>query len=133
MEEHGVLDEILLEGMRFYGYHGVHPEEQRLGQRFVVDVALAVDLRAAGTCDDLAQTVSYSAAFAEIRRIMEGEPRKLIEAVAEDIATAMLHLDERVQRVRVRVAKPEAPVKSSMLDTVAVRITRWQTTEETRG
>jgi dihydroneopterin aldolase len=132
MDESVAPDEILLEGMRFYGYHGVHPEEQRLGQRFVVDVALAVSLQAAGEGDDLAATVSYSAAYAEIRRVVEGKPRQLIEAVAEEIAAALLALDDRVRRVRVRVAKPEAPVKGAILDTVAVRITRWRTPEETR-
>lgn len=126
MEYDSTHDEILLEGMRFYGYHGVHPEEQRLGQRFVVDVALAVSLRSAGESDDLAQTVSYSSAFAEIRRVVEGEPRQLIEAVAEEIASVMLALDPRVQRVKVRVAKPEAPVKGSQLDAVAVHIIRWR-------
>src|SRR3712207_6019091 len=126
MDDDAVLDEILLGGMRFYGYHGVHPEERRLGQRFVVDVALMVSLQAAGESDDLEQTVSYSAAFAEVRRVVEGEPRQLIEAVAEEIAAAMLALDQRVRRVRVRVAKPEAPVKGSILDTVAVCITRWR-------
>ena len=35
------MDEILLEGMRFYAYHGVNPEERALGQRFVVDVVMA--------------------------------------------------------------------------------------------
>jgi dihydroneopterin aldolase len=130
MEDIAVPDEILLEGMRFYGYHGVHPEEQRLGQRFVVDVALAVSLQPAGERDDLAATVSYSAAYTEIRRVVEGEPHKLIEAVAEEIATALLALDARVQRVSVRVAKPEAPVKGAILDAVAVRITRWRTPEE---
>lgn len=133
MEDAAVTDEILLEGMRFYGYHGVHPEEQRLGQRFVVDVTLAVNLQRAGERDDLDATVSYSAAYGEIRRVIEGEPRRLIEAVAEEIAAAMLRLDERVQRVQVRVAKPEAPVKGAILDTVAVRITRWRTPEETRA
>lgn len=131
MEDDSVPDEIVLEGMRFYGYHGVHPEEQQLGQRFVVDVALAVRLQPAGERDDLGATVSYSAAYAEVRRVVEGEPRRLIEAVAEEIAAAMLALDDRVKRVRVRVAKPEAPVKGAILDTVAVRITRWRTPEET--
>lgn len=133
MDETALPDEILLEGMRFYGYHGVHPEEQRLGQRFAVDVALAVSLRRAGEDDDLEATVSYSAAYAEIRRVVEGEPRKLIEAVAEEIAATLLALDPRVQRVRVRVAKPEAPVKGAILDTVAVRITRWRMPEETQA
>ena len=83
-------DEILLEGMRFYAYHGVNPEERALGQRFTVDVVLAVDLRRPGQSDDLADTVSYSAVYKVVRGIVEGEPRKLIEAVAEEIAAAIL-------------------------------------------
>ena len=31
-------DKILLEGMVFYGFHGAKPEEQVLGQRFIVAV-----------------------------------------------------------------------------------------------
>ena len=53
-------DRILLNGMTFYGYHGVRPEEKELGQRFVVDVEMELDLRAAGTSDDLTDTVDYS-------------------------------------------------------------------------
>ncbi|MCA9862912.1 MAG: dihydroneopterin aldolase [Thermomicrobiales bacterium] len=128
-----MTDEILLEGMRFYGYHGVHPEEQRLGQRFVVDVALVMNLQRAGEHDELDATVSYSVAYAEIRRVVEGEPRRLIESVAEQIAQALLRLDKRVQQVRVRVAKPEAPVKGAILDTVAVRITRSRAPGEARA
>jgi dihydroneopterin aldolase len=117
-------DEILLEGMRFYAYHGANPEEQALGQRFLVDVALAVDLRLAGQSDDLMNTVSYSAVFKVVRGIVEGEPRQLIEAVAEDIAAAILTQFPRVASLTVTVRKPEAPMKGSMLDAAGVRITR---------
>ncbi len=54
-------DRILLRDLRFYGYHGVHPEEQRLGQPFAVDLEAELDLRRAGQRDDLSDTVSYSA------------------------------------------------------------------------
>src|SRR6476620_10545605 len=62
-----VTDEVFLEGLQFYAYHGVNPEERVLGQRFLVDVTIAADLRAAGASDDLTQTVSYSAAFKLVR------------------------------------------------------------------
>src|SRR5215207_1976443 len=117
-------DEILLEGMRFYAYHGVNPEEQALGQRFTVDVVLAVDLRRAGQSDELANTVSYSAVYKVVRGIVEGEPRQLIEAVAEVIAEAILREFPRVERITVTVRKPEVPMKGSMLDAAGVRITR---------
>jgi 7,8-dihydroneopterin aldolase/epimerase/oxygenase len=117
-------DEILLEGMRFYAYHGVNPEERALGQRFAVDVVLAVDLRRAGQSDDLADTVSYSAVYKLVRAIIEGEPRNLIEAVAEEIAPAILTGFPPVARVTVTVRKPEAPMKGSLLDAAGVRIVR---------
>src|SRR5215211_4364522 len=117
-------DEILLEGMRFYAYHGVNPEERSLGQRFIVDVVLAVDLRRAGQSDELANTVSYSAVYKVVRRIMEGEPRQLLEAVAESIASEILASFQDVGQVTVTVRKPEVPIKGSMLDGAGVRIRR---------
>ena len=119
-------DEILLEGMRFYAYHGVNPEERALGQRFTVDVVLAVDLRRPGQSDDLADTVSYSAVYKVVRGIVEGEPRNLIEAVAEEIAGAILMGFPHVACVTVTVRKPEVPMKGSLLDAAGVRITRSQ-------
>ncbi|MFT4037906.1 MAG: dihydroneopterin aldolase [Thermomicrobiales bacterium] len=129
MVELAETDEIHLDGMRFYGYHGVHPEERKLGQRFRVDVALGVDLRPAGRSDDLTQTVSYSAAWTEVRRIVEGEPRNLIEAVAEEIAATLLALDARIAWARVRVAKLEVPIRGSLLDAASVVITRRRAAE----
>ena len=117
-------DEILPEGMRFYAYHGVNPEERAQGQRFTVDVVLAVDLRRPGQSDDLADTVSYSAVYKVVRGIMEGRSRQLIEAVAEEIAAEILTNFPPVQRVSVTVRKPEVPMKGSMLDAAGVRITR---------
>ena len=117
-------DEILLEGMRFYAFHGVNPEERALGQRFTVDVALAVDLQRAGESDDLADTVSYSDVYKLVRRIVEGEPRNLIEAVAEQIAAEILAQFPAVARVTVTVRKPEAPLRGAILDAAGVRVTR---------
>ncbi len=120
-------DEILLEGMRFYAYHGVNPEERALGQRFTVDVVLAVDLHRAGQSDDLAHTVSYSAVYKVVRAIVEGEPRQLIEAVAEEIASVVLTEFPPVEHITVTVRKPEVPMKGSMLDAAGVRIVRSRT------
>jgi dihydroneopterin aldolase len=119
-------DEILLEGMRFYAYHGVNPEERALGQRFLVDVVMALDLRRPGLSDDLADTVSYSDVYKVVRGIVEGEPRNLIEAVAEEIAAAILTGFPPVARVTVTVRKPEVPMKGSLLDAAGARITRSQ-------
>lgn len=117
-------DRILLEGMVFYGYHGVREEEQRLGQRFVVDLEAACDLRPAGIADDLTRTVSYSDLYRTVETVVEGEPRALIETVAEGIATAVLACYPAIEEVVVTVRKPEAPIKGSMLRSAGVRIRR---------
>lgn len=117
-------DRILLEGMVFYGYHGVHDEEQRLGQRFVVDIEASCDLSPASASDDVEATVSYSDLFRLTRTIVEGEPRKLIETVAEQVAAGVLATYPAVEEIVVTVRKPEAPIKGSMLTSVGVQIRR---------
>jgi len=118
-----VGDKIQLEGMVFYGYHGVGLAEQELGQRFVVDVEMERDLRAAGLSDDPADTVNYSHVFKLVREIMEGPSRKLLENIAETIAQRVLDGYD-VDSVKVRVKKPEVPMKGSILAHASVEIFR---------
>jgi len=115
-------DRILMRGLAFYGYHGVMPEENRLGQRFIVDIDMHVPLGEAGRADDLTRTVDYGAVLAEVREIVEGPPFKLIEGVAERIAATIL-ARYAVDAVRVRVRKPDVPLAAT-LEYVGVEITR---------
>lgn len=116
-------DRIVVEGMAFFGYHGVNPPERELGQRFDVDVALTLDLRPAGQSDDLDRTISYAAVFKVVRAVVEGESRHLLEALAEEIARRVLALGP-IEEVWVRVDKPAAPIKAAVFRRVAVEITR---------
>ena len=116
-------DRIHLEGMVFYGFHGVSPAEQELGQRFVVDLEARRDLQAAGVSDDIADTVSYSHLYRAVKQVVEGSSRKLLESLAEAIAQRIL--DEfDVESVRVAVKKPEAPIKGSVLSYAGVEVFR---------
>jgi 7,8-dihydroneopterin aldolase/epimerase/oxygenase len=107
-------DRVFLEGLVFYAYHGVNPEENILGQRFVVDVSLTRDLRAAGESDDIARTTSYSAVYKQVREIVESGPYRLIETVAEKIVAGLLDAHPAVEAVSVRVRKPDVPIKGSI-------------------
>ena len=98
-----------MEGMAFFGRHGVFPAERELGAHFTVDVVLEGDLRAPGRSDRLDETIDYSRAYNLVREVVEGEPRQLLEAVAERIADRLLELP-RVERATVRVhKKPPLP------------------------
>jgi len=103
------MDKIIIKNLEFYGYHGLAPEEQRLGQVFVVDLELFLDLRQAGSLDAPEHTVDYGAVASLVKEIVAGPPCKLIEAVAEKIATAVLG-SFPVKEVLVRVRKPNAPL-----------------------
>lgn len=117
-------DRIHLEGMVFYGFHGVDPAEKVLGQRFIVDVTVERDLRTPGRTDAVADTVSYAAIFKLTRAVVEGPSRDLIEAVAEGVAEAIGRAYSDLDAVRVRVRKPGAPVKGSIFDWASVEIER---------
>src|SRR5215210_8569233 len=122
--EKNAEDRILLEGMVFHGRHGTLPAERELGQPFVVDVELRLDLRAAGLADDLTRTVDYSEVHRRAKEIVEGPPAGLTETVAERIAAAVLEEDSPVDAVRVKVRKPNVRLGDTVLAGSAVEITR---------
>jgi dihydroneopterin aldolase len=103
------MDRIELRGMSFYGFHGVFPEENKLGQAFYVDLTLGLDLQEAGLHDDLELTVNYASVYYQTKIIVEGKPFKLIEALAEHIASKLLHTYTIVSEIQVRVTKPNPP------------------------
>ena len=119
-----VQDRILLEGMVFHGYHGILPAERELGQPFVVDVELRLDLRPAGLSDDLTRTVDYGEVHRLAKQVVEGEPAGLTETVAERIANATLEEHPVVEAVRVKVRKPNVRLGDTVLDGSAVEILR---------
>lgn len=109
--------------MEFYGYHGVFPEETRLGQRFIVDLMVLVDLKKAGESDELEHSVNYGELFQVCKGIVEGKPYKLVEAIAEKIAASILSQFDLVTEATVKVIKPDPPIPGHYRS-VAVEITR---------
>ena len=120
-----MTDRIVLSKMVFEGRHGVTDGERAQVQPFEVDVEIHLDTRPAGLADDLSKTVDYADAFEICRSVVEGPSRRLIEAIAEEIAQKLLarsgHLG--ASEVVVRVRKPRAPLPGR-LDHAAVEIRR---------
>lgn len=116
------MDRILLNGLVFFGKHGCHAAEQELGQKFLVDIELEFDLRAAGESDSLDDTLDYVAIYNHAREVMEGEPAKLLEHLAQRIADFAL-IDQRVVSAWVRLRKPHIALPGA-LDFIGIEITR---------
>jgi dihydroneopterin aldolase len=115
-------DRIALAGMKFFAYHGATAVERAEGQEFVVDVEVQVDTKEAARTDDLERTVDYRRVYDIVWEIMQGEPRQLLETVADSIARRLLTLD-RVQVASVRVRKPQVRLPGP-LDFSAVEVRR---------
>ena len=121
------MDQIKIENLEIFANHGVYPEENRLGQKFLVSCILYVNTRKAGKTDDLEASVNYGTISHLIKEKMEEKNYRLIEAVAEQLAEEILLFDEKIRKVMVEVKKPWAPV-GLPLKTVSARITRsWHT------
>lgn len=117
------MDQITLQGMAFFGYHGDEPEETRLGQRFYIDVLLGLDLSVVAETDRLEDSVNYVEVYTLVKGIVEGEPCRLLERLAGKINDEVLRSFHRVQTVETVVHKPGAPIPG-VLNDVSVRITK---------
>lgn len=124
------MDKVYVEGMRFYGYHGAFPEENKLGQRFFADVILELDADKPGRTDDLDDTVNYAEVYEAVKEVLEGEPVKLVETLTHRVAQNVLKKFTIVDAVSVKVTKPDPPIPGHY-DAVAVEIRRERGFETT--
>src|ERR1700754_2020358 len=100
---------IRMKNCAFFARHGVLDEEETLGQRFYVDAALTVEPGRALVDDSIEDTVNYGIAFAVIERIITGERRFLIEALALEVARALTARFPQIRKAEITVRKPNAP------------------------
>ncbi|EIE7094444.1 dihydroneopterin aldolase [Listeria monocytogenes] len=117
------MDKIYLNELVFYGYHGVLKEETKLGQTFRVSLILGFSTKKAGISDSVEDTVSYADVYETVKEIVEGKPFKLIEALAEKIASEVLTGYPLLEEVTVKLIKPNPPIPGHY-DSVAVEIER---------
>ncbi len=119
-------DLIELRGLRVTGIVGVLDHERAQPQPLEVDLDLALDLSAAGSSDDLADTVDYGAVCAAAEQVIGATSFALLEALATQLAAAVLGVDPRIDAVTVSVRKLRPPV-AQQLETSGVRVTRSRT------
>lgn len=117
------MDQIIIENLKVFAYHGVYPEENEKGQNFYVNAILETDTRRAGILDDLDLSTNYGEVCMFLNKILKEQTYKLIEAVAENAAEALLLHFPLVSRVTLEIRKPEAPIRLPF-ESVSVKIVR---------
>ena len=121
------MDKIHIKNLEVFAKHGVFPEENVLGQKFVISAVLYTSTREAGKTDDLTKSIHYGEVGQFITEFMKQNTFQLLEAVAERMAEELLLRTERLEKVCLEIKKPWAPV-GLPLETVSVEIERgWHT------
>ena len=120
-------DNIRIKNLELFANHGVYGEETVLGQKFLVNMTAWLDLEKAGASDDLDETVNYGTLCHFMGDYFSGHTFRLIEAAAHQMAEEILFHFPGIERIRLEVKKPWAPVRMP-LETVSVEIERgWHT------
>ena len=116
-------DRIFINGLSLHAYHGVMVYEGKVGQTFTIDLELEIDLAEAARSDKVMDTVSYDKVVVCASGAFCAQRHKLIEAAAGKVADAILATFPRVQKVKVTIHKPHAPIAATFSD-VGVTLVR---------
>lgn len=103
------MGQIALEGMEFFAFHGYYDEEQKIGNKYGVDLRLTTDLHAAGTSDKLAETVNYEVLYRLVLAEMQ-LPARLLEHLAHRILDRVMQEFPQLRRAQVSVSKFNPPL-----------------------
>jgi dihydroneopterin aldolase len=116
-------DMIFIKGVSVHAHHGVLDYEGVVGQRFVIDIELTIDMDLAARSDRLSDTVSYANVVATAIAAFKDTNYKLLERAAGAVADAVLADFPRVNAIKVTVHKPHAPI-AAIFDDVGVVLNR---------
>ncbi|MCK1293434.1 dihydroneopterin aldolase [Bradyrhizobium sp. 30] len=118
-----MADRIIVTGLVIHARHGMLDHEAKIGQRFVVDLELSVDLSNSSRGDLLADTVSYSDVVATATTAFKNSSYKLLECAAGAVADAILAQYPLIRALKVTVHKPHAPIPA-IFERVGITLTR---------
>ena len=109
--------------MKFYAFHGVTEQEKKVGNTFIVDLKLFLDLSKASETDDLSDTVNY----AEIYNIVKSEmeiPSKLLEHVAGRILRRIQNEFPTITKIKISLAKERPPIEGE-IESAAIQMKNY--------
>ena len=105
---------IFLENMRFKAYHGLYPEEQTLGNHFILDIKIETPIEGATVVEafgveQLSQTINYETVYNICRFEME-QPQKLLETVVQRIVQKLQAQFTNIHAIELKLRKLNPPL-----------------------
>lgn len=100
---------IALEGLEFFSYHGFYDEEQKIGNKYSVDIIVTADFSEAARRDRLSATVNYEDLYRITTGVMKQSAR-LLEHIAHQIIQDIRTQYPDLESVEVSVSKFNPPI-----------------------
>ncbi|MGR3810250.1 dihydroneopterin aldolase [Jiulongibacter sp. NS-SX5] len=116
------MGQISLEGMEFFAYHGYYDEEQKIGNKYSIDLHIETDLSSAAESDRLKDTINYENLYELVREVMLTKHR-LLEHVAYEVIEKVKATYPSVLKISVGVSKFNPPI-GGICERAKVVITR---------
>lgn len=104
----GPMFTVFVEQLEFYAYHGVPDEEQKIGHRYAVSVALEVEGDADET-DAVSDTVDYGEVCRVIVDTATSRQTRTLEKLGGDVCDALFAKFDKATDINLRLWKPNPP------------------------
>ena len=104
---------ILLENLRLYAYHGVGEQERIVGNHYLINLKIKIDVTKAVESDSLDDTISYADVFEIVKREM-ATPSNLLEHAAGRIITALRKSYPSIDTIELKLSKNNPPMGADL-------------------
>lgn len=107
---------IHLNGLKLYAFHGVLPQENKIGAEYTLNLRLKTDFSRASQTDDLKYTLNYAEVFQAVKEEMQ-IPSKLLEHVVQRIAQRLFQDFPTLTEIKIALLKQNPPMGADCQET----------------
>lgn len=119
------MDQLIIKDLELFAYHGVNPEEKSMGQKFIVEIKISMDLSEAGESDVLDTSINYAQLCHELQDVFTQRKHDLIERAASVLCDHILVNYKQVTEVDLTLKKPWAPIHLPLKYPAIRLVRRW--------
>lgn len=94
--------------MEFFAHNGFYAEEQKIGNRYSVDVEIETNFTDASLTDDLSKTINYEVVYQIVLQEIH-KNSKLLESIVHQINLQLCQNFTSIQQVTTTVCKHNPP------------------------
>ena len=100
---------VVLRGVRLRAFHGVLPQEGRVGATFLVNMRVGCSMERAMSTDEVSDALNYATLYEVVRSEM-AVPSRLLEHVAGRIARAVFRAFPTALSIDLEIIKENPPM-----------------------